>query len=498
VNVMQRKATRAVHGLVTATAVFLGVTIACQLVPPQSWRSDQGPVVPHDTFPADCSLCHLGSDWHTIRPDFTFDHAKQTGVPLFGAHERAQCLRCHNDRGPVAAFAAKGCAGCHEDVHEGHLGRNCRDCHDERDWLPREQIARHLSTRFPLVGAHAAVSCHLCHPGAMVGNFQRADTQCESCHSQDLARATNPNHFAQGWTRDCNRCHVPTDWRSARFEHSFFPLTGAHGSARCAKCHPNGVFRGTPRQCVACHRAEYDATTDPNHMQAAFSTDCESCHTTTTWRGARYAHTSWPLTGAHVALRCSRCHGGGVYRGTPTACVGCHRAAYDATTDPHHSLAGFSTDCESCHSTATWQGGRYTHGWPLTGAHATARCARCHGTGVYRGTPTACAGCHLDDYNATRNPDHRLANFPTTCEACHTSTVTWRGGTFNHRFPIAGPHRRACTECHTTPNNFAVFTCTGCHTGAHSQAKMDPKHRAVNGYSYSTPACYQCHPNGRH
>ena len=54
--------------------------------PPQGWWGERGPVVPHDSFPADCSLCHVGDDWTTIREDFTYDHALETGYALTGAH----------------------------------------------------------------------------------------------------------------------------------------------------------------------------------------------------------------------------------------------------------------------------------------------------------------------------------------------------------------------------------------------------------------------------
>ena len=72
------------------------------------WWAGLGPVLPHDTFPADCSLCHVGDKWNTLKPDFSFDHEQETGVALDGAHQQARCLRCHNDRGPVAVFRAKG------------------------------------------------------------------------------------------------------------------------------------------------------------------------------------------------------------------------------------------------------------------------------------------------------------------------------------------------------------------------------------------------------
>jgi hypothetical protein len=200
---------------------FALLVFACTAAPPMDaarhrWWSGLGPVLPHDTFPGDCSLCHEGQTWTSIRKDFTFDHEKQTGVPLDGAHADAQCLRCHNDRGPVATFAAKGCAGCHEDVHQGWLGATCTSCHAQVTWFPVGMIERHARTRLPLVGAHAATACHRCHPGARVGRFQPTDTECLSCHQDDLQRAVNPPHLGLGWVDNCNQCHIPTDWHQAR------------------------------------------------------------------------------------------------------------------------------------------------------------------------------------------------------------------------------------------------------------------------------------------
>jgi hypothetical protein len=239
-----------------ACAVTLDRNGARESVPPQGWRKSRGPVIPHDSFPSDCSVCHVSSSWREIRADFHFDHEQMTGMPLVGAHAGAECLRCHNDRGPVETFAQRGCIGCHEDIHRGKLGGACEDCHDQEDWSPNDQIARHNRTRFPLIGAHAATSCWRCHEGADVGNFDRADTQCLTCHRDDLARAVSPDHQAQGWTQSCQDCHIPTSWTGAGFNHSRFPLTGAHAPLSCNQCHIGGVFPGTPNPCVGCHLAD--------------------------------------------------------------------------------------------------------------------------------------------------------------------------------------------------------------------------------------------------
>lgn len=180
------------------------------------WWSGLGPVLPHDTFPADCRLCHVGDDWNTLRDDFEFDHEKETGVELVGAHAAARCLLCHNDRGPVAMFRVKGCVGCHEDVHMGDLGPRCESCHDQQTWQPVGQVEMHNKTRFPLTGIHAITACQRCHPGAFTGNFMPVDTECATCHQDELQRANNPPHINLGWVNNCDRCHIPTSWKQAQ------------------------------------------------------------------------------------------------------------------------------------------------------------------------------------------------------------------------------------------------------------------------------------------
>ncbi len=205
--------------MLAAAIAYTVIACAVQRTPDAAvhrWWSGLGPVLPHDTFPGDCTLCHVGDSWHQLVDDFDFDHEAHTGVALHGAHATAQCLRCHNDRGPVADFAARGCAGCHEDVHSGDLGPTCTDCHGEQTWHPTGQIELHARTRFPLTGAHLAVSCHRCHPGSFVGNFQPIDHECSTCHALDAAATQNPPHVPLGWVQRCDRCHPQTRWSHAR------------------------------------------------------------------------------------------------------------------------------------------------------------------------------------------------------------------------------------------------------------------------------------------
>ncbi|MFO1010719.1 MAG: cytochrome c3 family protein [Planctomycetota bacterium] len=294
----------------------------------QGWSAALGPVVPHDRFPSDCSLCHAGGAWHELRADFTFDHAKETGVALEGAHAEARCLRCHNDRGPVGQFAARGCGGCHEDVHRARLGGDCAACHDELDWRARGARADHARTRFPLVGPHAAAACERCHPGAAVQNFEGAEPECAACHGEDLLRASAPNHFVEGWTSDCQRCHDGLAWRDATFTHR------------------DGDF-----QCVNCHRDDYERARNPDHAGGGYPTSCLFCHFgNDSWSGAYFVHFWFPITsGVHSGNACTVCHStgaGGIFN--HASCLVCHEHGERRSARQHVGVKGYVYDSDQC------------------------------------------------------------------------------------------------------------------------------------------------------
>jgi len=420
----------------------------------QLWWKARGPVVPHDSFPSDCSLCHEGTSWNSIRSDFQFDHEKETGYKLEGAHAAAECLRCHNDRGPVSMFSSRGCGGCHEDPHRTQLGADCSSCHEQENWKPNEILAMHSRTRFPLIGAHAVAACTRCHPGADSGNFGHTDTRCEACHQADLQRTTLPNnsgvpdHLVQGWTSDCQRCHVSVAWGGGSFNHSAWPLTGKHKSADCTECHPvPGDFTSAPTQCDGCHLGEYQGTTDPNHGLFGFSTDCRQCHGTSTWSGARFPHTGivdgcvqchlpdYQGTSApdhqqyNFPQTCEQCHVSTVHwninnfnhAGIVGNCVDCHLPDYVGTTAPDHQVFNLPQTCEVCHTTNSWNVSNFNHS----------------------GITNNCVQCHQADYQGTNAPNHQQFGFPQVCEQCHNSTTTWTINNFNH-----GGITNNCSACH--------------------------------------------------
>jgi hypothetical protein len=399
--------------------------VACStFIPRQGWRDSYGPVVPHDTFPTDCALCHVGGSWTEIRDDFTFDHLADAGLALNGAHTNAQCLLCHNDRGPADLFAAKGCAGCHQDDHRGRLGPACDDCHNENTWQPIEAIQLHAQTRFPLVGPHAATECFQCHKGAQVGNFEGLDPQCIVCHQSDLARAIDPDHIGQGWVEDCQQCHLQLEWTPARFDHpASFGLVGGHSGRECTDCHTPGTFTGLTTECVSCHVNTYNQTTAPNHAVSGFSTECQQCHSVFSWPGANFLHpASFPLSGGHNLQDCTLCHQGGVFAGTPTNCVSCHLNNYNATTDPNHQQSGFSTDCMQCHDTVDWRNATFNHSFPIdSGPHAVLNCIDCH-TNPAATPQFSCIDCHQHSQQIADDQHKDVSGYvwsSASCFACH-------------------------------------------------------------------------------
>lgn len=526
--------------------IFLAACVSTEV--PQGWWNERGPVIPHDSFPADCSMCHAGDGWNEIRDDFEFDHEAETGIALTGAHQDAQCLRCHNDRGPVATFASRGCAGCHEDVHLGKLGSTCQDCHGERNWAPQGQIADHARYGFALVGAHAATSCDRCHEGFEAGIFSPTDSSCESCHAAPAGAVGGGfDHILQGLTDSCERCHLPTTFKTAGFHHDRFPLTGSHTSLDCASCHDSGVFEGLGSRCFDCHSSEFFATTDPDHAAETFPHSCQDCHNTTTWEGALFNHAGI-TTGCvnchlpeyqtttdpdHLARNfptsCQTCHSTNTWQGAnfnhsgvSDGCVDCHMDQYLGTIDPDHAALAFPTSCQDCHGTNTWDGASFVHLGITNGCIACHQpdydgasdpdhvafsfptsCEECHTTKTWDGASfdhpgitTSCVTCHMADYDGARGPNHANQGFPTTCEDCHNGTNTWNNVTFTHDFPIdSGAHKKFdCTDCHVS--GFSSFSCTVCHGQFETRKEHDPED--VPGYVWSSPACYSCHPNGDH
>ena len=110
--------------------------------------------------------------------------------------------------------------------------------------------------------------------------------------------------------------------------------------------------------------------------------------------------------------------------------------------------------------------------------------------------PEDCLVCHVGDFQR----EHAGSGYPATCLTCH-SVTSWQGAQFNHDgafFPInSGKHQgkwSACTDCHTSPGDYRVFSCLNCHE--HEKTEVDKDHSSVSGYVYESAMCLSCHPTG--
>jgi hypothetical protein len=233
----------------------------------------------------------------------------------------------------------------------------------------------------------------------------------------------------------CAACHAVESWGKVRFNHdpTGFPLRGAHVDVACGSCHPRGFDLPVADTCAGCHRDRH---------RSEFGTRCDGCHDSASWRplfnADAHRRTAFPLVGKHGLIPCQQCHGDmrdRTFTRAPAGCVSCHRADYDRTriTSIDHNVAGFSLECQTCHSTwRFWPARLEAHGWCFriaSGSHHGIRCLSCHTS---------------------------LTNVTFT-GACATGT----------------------------------FTCASCH--AHACARSDVQHTKVMGYQCADTKCYECH-----
>lgn len=283
---------------------------------------------------ADCGSCHSTSTWTSQR----FDHARETGFALLGAHARTDCTSCHTS-GRMEDPVPKDCHGCHlaQDSHAGRLGDACDKCHASERW--QETTFSHDDVGFKLLGEHADVACHTCHTANVA--TQKLGTDCSGCH-----RASDV-HVGKLGTQ-CDNCHSVAGWRTdVHFDHdlSTYPLLGQHVAVPCEQCHLTPAYAGTATDCYSCHQAA-------DKHRGSLGRECESCHSPNGWNIWKFDHarsTGFALDGAHGKLECAQCHR------QPASevklardCASCH-----VKDDVH--LGEFGRQCQRCHSTISFR-----------------------------------------------------------------------------------------------------------------------------------------------
>ena len=129
-----------------------------------------------------------------------------------------------------------------------------------------------------------------------------------------------------------------------------FQLTGGHAQVPCERCHVQGLFRGTPTQCMQCHSPGGRVVSSfkpANHLPTTLN--CNSCHRTTNWRPAFFTHNG-------VA---------------PGSCVTCHNNSTAQGKPATHVPTTLS--CDNCHRTVAWASATFKHLGVVPGT-----CVSCH------------------------------------------------------------------------------------------------------------------------
>ena len=400
----------------------------------------------------ECESCHTeheGRDFDIVALDeASFDHAL-TDFVLQGAHTTTSCDGCHAD-GKLHREAPTECAGCHsmDDVHAGSLGDDCGACHNETTWT--EATFDHRSTRFPLTGAHAVVSCDSCHRSK---DFAEVGQTCNDCHSQDDV------HKGRNGTQ-CVDCHSTTTWTKLTFNHmvvSGFALVGGHKGLDCQSCHRTDDFSvAGGSDCNSCHQPD-----DPH--EGRFGADCGSCHNTFNWESVLFDHsaeTGFTLPPGHRELDCDACHTESLAVALPSECGTCH-----AADDVHKGQLG--DRCTGCHVSTSWTAPLWfdhdVSSFPLLGVHADLACDQCHATAAFHDVSGACVSCHVDE-------DPHRGSLGEQCDDCH-NPASWRAWQFDHDqqtgFSLTGAHTDLkCSDCHLQSTGHAAVVrddCNSCH-----------------------------------
>ena len=329
-----------------------------------------------------------------------------------------------------------------------------------------------------------------------------------------------------------------------------FPLSGGHTQVVCERCHLQGIFRGTPTQCMQCHSpgGRVVSTFKPaNHLPT--SVNCNSCHRTTNWTPAFFTHNGVApgtcskchnqtiaagKTATHIPTTmtcdschrtvgwtgaafkhqgvasgtCVTCHNGIQARGKPAGhmataltCDSCHKigAANWLLVSTGYNHTGITTGCATCHNSTTALGKAASHIPTTLGCETCHKSTTAFGPGTpmnHTGIATGCATCHGGGYTGVMTKSTTHVATAAACETCHKSTTTFTGAVFNHTGIVSG-----CASCHMPggaglakpANHFPTVTaCETCHKSTTTFSGTRMVHSGV----VTTGTCNTCHERG--
>jgi len=223
-------------------------------------------------------------------------------------------------------------------------------------------------------------------------------------------------------------------------------------------------------------------------------------------RDFNHMATGFILSGGHAVAACETCHIGGVFKGTPKTCDGCHATGKRIIATPKSS-SHIVTDapCETCHfNTSTWLGAKFNHG--------SARkndCAACHNSRIAAGkhashklTSASCDSCHRVSAWIPAGWDH--TGVTGDCSSCHKpgGTGTYFSKSHMSQAVMTGMGITNCNVCHKNYSSFygayydhagASLDCNTCH-GNPAFSGVKQKTTAIHNVTTSLAMnCQSCH-----
>ena len=301
--------------------------------------------VHENKFGTDCAQCHQESSFRLLKTMDFFDHSV-TDYALEGRHVGVDCKSCH-EQDYLEPIDFTACQNCHIDYHEGQFadqeGRSpdCANCHSVFDGfeVTHYTIEQHMSSEFPLEGAHLATPCNSCHMKNEKWTFKDIGINCISCHTDIHDDEISEQYYPE---QNCAVCHVPDAWNSiVAFDHTLteWPLEGGHIDVDCKECHFEfsdeysifiQSFKSLTSECTQCHE---NIHRDQFAIQG--KTNCTRCHVVDDWFPSRFNHneTMFPLEGKHVGVACIECHKEEMIEGSVFVnyqieqfeCIDCHQ-----------------------------------------------------------------------------------------------------------------------------------------------------------------------------
>lgn len=443
---------------------------------------------------ANCHNEHHGRNFRIINFNQDgFDHSK-TGFKLTGAHSSKDCKDCHQSKfissnklkskNKTFLGLSEQCSACHEDFHQGTLGKDCSGCHSTEKFKPALTFD-HNKAAFKLTGAHEKVECAKCHPKEIRNGkeFEKLKglnfSNCSSCHT-DIHKGA--------FGADCKSCHSTSGFNvinQQSFNHSRtnFPLIGKHQKVKCNDCH-KGAYKEKPHfaNCTDCHSDYHKGEFVLNNNIK----DCKNCHNESGFSPSLFSieehnKANFKIDGSHFAVACKQCHykeSRWKFRDLGGTCQDCHKNIHGSEISEKF-LQG--NKCESCHNTLNWKSIEFDHSrteFALLGKHQKVNCSNCHYREVnserifkFVSLTADCEQCHQDVHF-----NQFVVNMKTDCSRCH-GFDNWKAEKFDHstaKFKSDGAHQKLeCSKCHKkindNTNSYVLykikdFKCSDCHS----------------------------------